>query len=198
MKLLLLSFFEYKKLNDIFLPCFLISCSNPSLLTFIFVLFFRKCIFPGAEQYRSDCDIKSATNGTENLLYKHQNMDSPNSVISRSPLQMRQASPFPLESTNRRYVTAPAPNPQDRHRSSGKYLYCIFFFSTAYSPLPPFHFQRMNEKRKRIREKKNHFDAVYRITNEYQLYIRFYEMYIFGRCFTAYDIMSTCQLKQTI
>lgn len=74
----------------------------------------------GAEQYRSDCDIKSATNGTENLLYKHQNMDSPNSVNSRSPLQMRQASPFPLESTNRRYVTAAAPNPQDRHRSSGK------------------------------------------------------------------------------
>lgn len=76
--------------------------------------------FPGSEQYRSDCDIKSATNGTENLLYKHQNMDSPNSAISRSPLQMRQASPFPLESTNRRYITAAAQNPQDRHRSSGK------------------------------------------------------------------------------
>lgn len=86
----------------------------------------KSFIFSGAEQYRSDCDIKSATNGTENLLYKHQNMDSPNSVISRSPLQMRQASPFPLESTNRRYVTAAAPNPQDRHRSSGKHKFDLF------------------------------------------------------------------------
>lgn len=40
----------------------------------------------------------------------------------RSPLQLRQASPFPIESTNRRvhYVTAAAPNPQDRNRSSGE------------------------------------------------------------------------------
>lgn len=58
-------------------------------------------------------------------------MDSPHSVLSRSPLQMRQASPFPLESTNRRvhYVTAAAPNPSDRHRSSGKFLLPFHFHS---------------------------------------------------------------------
>lgn len=89
--------------------------------------------FLGAEQYRSDCDIKTACNGTENLLYKHQNMDSPRSVLSRSPLQMRQASPFPLESTNRRvhYVTAAAPNPSDRHRSSGKFFHPFSFPSLS-------------------------------------------------------------------
>lgn len=100
---------------------------NDSISLFVchFCVFFGY-VSPGAEQYRSDCDIK--TNGTENLLYKHQNMDSPNSVISRSPLQMRQASPFPHESTNRRYVTAAAPNPQDRHRSSGKFYMLLSLF----------------------------------------------------------------------
>lgn len=96
------------------------------LICTLLILFdFQICAFAGAEQYRSDCDIKNGSNGTENLLYltpKHQNIDSPNGISNRSPLQLRQASPFPLESTNRRvhYVTAAAPNPQDRHRSSGK------------------------------------------------------------------------------
>lgn len=91
--------------------------------------FSRKFFLPGTEQCKSDCDLKKGSNGTENVLYlspKHQqNVESPSALSNRSPLQLRQASPFPLESTNRRvhYVTAAAPNPQDRSRSSGKYSF---------------------------------------------------------------------------
>lgn len=117
-----LNFTSVLPLSVLFLTLFII----PFYLTFS--LYF----ISGAEQYRSDCDIKGACNGTENLLYKHQ--DSPNSIISRSPLQMRQASPFPLESTNRRvhYVTAAAPNPSDRHRSSGNNISHSHFSSNYF------------------------------------------------------------------
>lgn len=81
------------------------------------VLFYR---FTDIENnYRSDGNPDDAQ-PTDNLLYsssQHQSNDSPN-ISNRSPLQLRQASPFPLESTNSRrmhYV-----NPQERLRSSGK------------------------------------------------------------------------------
>lgn len=80
--------------------------------------------------YRSDGNPDDAQ-PTDNLLYsssQQQNNDSPN-INNRSPLQLRQASPFPLESTNSRrmhYV-----NPQERLRSSGKFenvklIECLF------------------------------------------------------------------------
>lgn len=44
--------------------------------------------------------------------------ESPNAVSNRSPLQLRQSSPFPMESTNSRRIHYV--NPQERLRSSGK------------------------------------------------------------------------------
>ena len=59
----------------------------------------------------------------DNILYatsSQQNSESPNAVSNRSPLQLRQASPFPMESTNSRRIHYA--NPQERLRSSGKFF----------------------------------------------------------------------------
>lgn len=55
--------------------------------------------------------------------HQHQqnSADSPNTVSNRSPLQLRQASPFPMESTNSRRIHYV--NPQERLRSSGEAIY---------------------------------------------------------------------------
>lgn len=51
-------------------------------------------------------------------------VDSLSNVNNRSPLQLRQSSPFPMESTNSRRIHYV--NPQERLRSSGKFFFSLY------------------------------------------------------------------------
>lgn len=133
---LLLPFFSilHKYLNIILSILCIIYTDNTSVHIIILYMYntYERFLFSSLfrlidtidKSYRSDgCTIDDAHHIDNNIAYpvssQHNSSDSPNTITNRSPLQLRQASPFPMESTNSRRIHYV--NPQDRLRANGNF-----------------------------------------------------------------------------